>query len=148
MFTMQSTPIYNWETEKKPVSSLERPILSTKQILIVGQHESSLQRMKYLLGSMYGLTIKKSVSEGMSALNFSHFDLIITEYASGGIDGKALLQSIKAKSHTRVIILSINQNEKEIMSLYDHKADEVIRMPFRESEFMQRVRQLLPDDRK
>jgi|GEM_PF-3406343 len=146
MFTMQPAPDFNWENEKKPAPAPKRSAHSEKQILIIGQHENSLHRIKYILGAAsYGVTIKKSLSEGLSTLNFGRFDLIIAEHSSGGIDGKALLQNIKPKSNTRVIILAVHQNEKEILSLYNHKADEVIKMPFSECEFMQRVRQLLPN---
>jgi DNA-binding response OmpR family regulator len=145
MFTMQPAPDYNWENEKKPAPAPKRAVHNERQILIIGQQENSLHRIKYMLeAASFGVTIKKSLSEGLSTLNFGRFDLIITEHASGGIDGKALLQNVKSRANTRVIILAVHQNEKEILSLYNHKADEVIKMPFGESEFMQRVRQLMP----
>jgi len=145
MFTMQPAPDFNWENEKKPAPTPKQSVHSEKQILIIGQHENSLHRIKYVLGAAtYGVTIKKSLSEGMSTLNFGRYDLVIAEHSSGGIDAKTLLQNIKPKFNIKVIVLAMHQNEKEILSLYDHKADEVLKMPFSETEFMQRVRQLMP----
>jgi len=114
-----------------------------EHILLIGQSEQRNEHIKSMLTPEYEVIAKQSISEGEELLQFDKFDLIITEYSKPGINGSQFLQTIRRSYDTPVLVLPVNQNENEIISLYNDGADEVMKMPFLEYEFIRRIHNLL-----
>jgi two-component system KDP operon response regulator KdpE len=136
MFTLSEVPsTLNLIKTKKMHSG-------AKHILLIGHSGQSNEHIKRMLPG-YEVITKQTIAEGESIMQFYQFDLVVTEYSKPGINGNLFLKNIKDTSNIPVFVLSVNQNENEIISLYNNGADEVMKMPFLEYEFVQRIHNLL-----
>ncbi len=118
------------------------------KILFVEDEEN----IKALVGALlesngYQVVFANSFETGKT-MYYSHIpDLVILDLGLPDKDGSALLQRIRERDLTPVIVLSARNTEGEKVRLLDMGANDYITKPFGSSELLARVRSSLRDYR-
>lgn len=81
-----------------------------------------------------------SCAEGLSQFAGARPELVILDLGLPDMDGRHLLQEIRARGDTPVIVLSVRDAEAEIMDLLDSGADDYLTKPFGTGELIARIR--------
>ena len=78
-----------------------------KTILLIDDEPSICKFTKLNLeqGGEFEVTVAFSGEDGLRLADARDFDLVITDFRMPGMDGKAVLQALKAKKPTRPVIL-------------------------------------------
>jgi two-component system KDP operon response regulator KdpE len=81
--------------------------------------------------------------QALAVLQGQPVDLVITDFAMPGMDGLALVRSLRRTSSVPVLVLTVRGDEKEKVRLLDEGADDYVVKPFGVSELLARVRALM-----
>ncbi len=71
------------------------------------------------------------------------FDLVITDLSMPQMDGLSLVEHIRKTSHVPILVLTVRQEEREKIRLFDAGADDYVTKPFGVAELVARARALL-----
>ena len=82
-------------------------------------------------------------AEAIALFESGTFDLVITDLNMPGLDGRALVRRVRAKSHVPVLILTVRNDEREKVELFDAGADDYVHKPFSTAELVARSKALL-----
>ena len=121
--------------------------MTKKRILLIDDEISLCQLMKLNLEQTeeYEVTTAHSGEEGLGKAQVSEFDLVITDYRMPGMDGAALLLTLKTlKPQQPVVLFSIYRNDKsKITPEIEEKADGIISKPIDYNELLKVVKNAL-----
>lgn len=93
----------------------------------------------------YEVTVAYSGEEGLKKAQESDFDLVITDYRMPGMDGKQVLDALKANDARRpVILFSIYHDDaSEVTQEIRRRADGIISKPIDTAQLHQSIRKAL-----
>lgn len=113
--------------------------------ILTVEDDSAISNLIYmtLTSEGYNCTVASDGEEGMEALDFGNWDLVLLDLMLPKISGYELLERIRRESRTPVIIISaMNQVADRIRGL-KMGADDYICKPFQIGEMLARVESLL-----
>ncbi len=111
------------------------------QALVIDD-EVQIRRLLRLFLEKNEFTVREA-ADGADGLNaFAGFkpDIVLLDLGLPDMDGRQVLQSIRDRGDTPVIILSVRDAEGEIMELLDAGADDYLTKPFGTGELLSRIR--------
>lgn len=82
----------------------------------------------------------ESGAEGLRQFMGAKPEIVLLDLGLPDMDGRQLLQEIRARGATPVIVLSVRDAETEIMDLLDAGADDYVTKPFGTGELLARIR--------
>jgi two-component system, OmpR family, KDP operon response regulator KdpE len=91
----------------------------------------------------YNLKFASTGNDGIIMAGSEHPELIILDLGLPDIDGLAVLKKIREWATLPIIILSVRNEESDIISCLDAGADDYLIKPFRTGELLARVRTAL-----
>ncbi len=114
------------------------------KILLVEDEENITAFVSALLeANGYQSVVARNVTEA-KLVYFSHIpDLVILDLGLPDADGSSLLENIRKKDSTPVIVLSARSDEAEKVRLLDLGANDYVTKPFGSAELLARVRSSL-----
>lgn len=118
---------------------------SRKRILVVDDEEGMREILSRMISFMgYEVVLSGSGDEALGLFLKKAFDLVITDLNMPGMDGWALLQSIKNKSpKTPVILITGEVREGVMRKIEVAHVDSVMFKPFCSAEIQRAIRKIL-----
>ena len=122
-----------------------QPTPSSPARLLVIDDEPQIRRFLdiSLRSQGYAVVQAETGEAGLAALAASGADLVILDLGLPGMDGHAVLQSLRQWSQVPVIVLTVRAGETEKVAALDAGANDYVTKPFGVQELMARVRALL-----
>ncbi len=118
------------------------------KILIVEDEGNILNFVTALLEANDYRVISAKNYEMAKTMYYSHIpDLVLLDLGLPDKDGSALLEEIRTKEFTPVIVLSARGDEKEKVRMLDMGANDYITKPFGSEELVARIRATLRNSR-
>ena len=118
-----------------------------KQILLIDDEPAICRFTKLNLERTgeYVVTIASSGEEGLEKAGTTQFDLIITDYRMPGLDGRAVLEKLKAtRPDCPVVLFSIYHDDNSRISReIERKADGLISKPIDHEQLYRTIREAL-----
>jgi len=110
-------------------------------VLIIDD-EIQIRRLLRLFLEKNGFLVYEAESgaEGLNRYAGAKPDIVLLDLGLPDMDGRQVLQEIRARGDTPVIVLSVRDTESEIMDLLDSGADDYLTKPFGTGELLSRVR--------
>jgi two-component system, OmpR family, KDP operon response regulator KdpE len=114
---------------------------SGAKILVIDDEKSIRRFLEISLQSQgYSLYLAKSGTEGLRICEDQHPDVVILDLGLPDMTGLDVLKKIRDKSSIPVIILTVNNTDKEKETLLDSGADDYLTKPFSMTELLARIR--------
>lgn len=125
--------------------------MADKEVLIIDDEPQIRKLLEISLGNSGYRVIKASnAREGLEAASHYSPDLIILDIGLPDEDGHAVLRRLREWYTNPILILSVLDNESDIISALDNGANDYLCKPFRTGELLARIRSALrsaiPDD--
>ncbi len=121
---------------------------TTARILIVDDEVQIRRFLRISLASEGYQVLEASTGpEGVQLAATRQPDLVVLDLGLPGMDGKQVLEEIRAWSSVPVIVLSVRADEQEKVRVLDAGANDYVTKPFGLQEFLARVRNLLRNRR-
>ncbi len=116
----------------------------TPSILIIDD-EPQIQRFlaHALTASGYGVTQATTGQSGLTAAAETAFDLIILDLGLPDLNGKTVIERLRATSEVPIIVLSAHDQEMEKIMALDLGANDFVAKPFGIGELLARLRATL-----
>ena len=117
-----------------------------KRILIIEDNEEIVESISLVLNIHWdSLTINSTDrgEEGLKMLGSVDYDLVILDLGLPDISGYEVLKSIRLFSNIPVVILTVKGDEPSVVKGLELGASEYIIKPFRQLEFISRLRKLI-----
>jgi two-component system KDP operon response regulator KdpE len=110
-------------------------------ILVVDDESQITRALRASLQSNgHEVTVAHDGAEALEQFLKAQPDLVITDLAMPGMDGKELTREIRERSRVPVIVLSVRGNDASKVDALDQGADDYITKPFSIQELLARVR--------
>ncbi|UAY51463.1 response regulator [Ferruginibacter albus] len=118
--------------------------MSNNEILVIDD-ELQIQKLLQITLESHGYSVKQTLTgkEGLVAAAASSFQLIILDLGLPDEDGRKVLKKLREWYKNPIIILSIQNNEDDIISSLDNGANDYLVKPFRTGELLARIRSVL-----
>jgi two-component system KDP operon response regulator KdpE len=114
------------------------------RILVVDDEAPIRRYLRVALGAQgYAVLEAASGREALESVPAQHPDLIILDLGLPDIDGVEVARSLRARSQTPIIILSVREAEEDKIAALDAGADDYLVKPFGTGELMARIRVVL-----
>jgi len=114
------------------------------RILVVDDEAPIRRYLRVALGAQgYAVLEAASGREALEAVPAQHPDLIILDLGLPDIDGVEVARSLRERSQTPIIILSVREAEEDKIAALDAGADDYLVKPFGTGELMARIRVVL-----
>lgn len=118
--------------------------MNKAEILIIDDEAQMRKLLEITLESNdYVVTQAATAKEGMIRAANHPPDMIILDLGLPDEDGHAVLQKLREWYSNPVIILSVQQNEEDIIKALDNGANDYLVKPFRTGELLARIRSAL-----
>ena len=115
-----------------------------KKIQIIDDEPSIKRFLKLNLESEgYSVVESSSIKDAQEIFSRTNPGLIILDLGLPDGDGKIVLDFVKSKSNTPVIVLSVKASDRDKIRLLDGGADDYVAKPFSIDELLARVRVIL-----
>lgn len=101
-----------------------------KRVLIVEDDENICQLLESLFHAEYQLTIVQTGTEAVLKVSENDYDLVLLDLMLPGITGESVLQMIKKKKTTPVIVMTAVDDKRKTVELLKNGADDYITKPF------------------
>lgn len=112
-----------------------------KTILVVEDDKYIVNFMTMTLKEEgYGYYVAKSVKEAVSLFYANQPDMIILDLGLPDGDGIKVVENVRERSNTPIIVVSARQEEQEKIQALDAGADDYVTKPFYMGELMARIR--------
>ncbi|MDQ2887537.1 MAG: response regulator transcription factor [Chloroflexota bacterium] len=113
-------------------------------ILLVDDDPGILVAVKQaLVAQGYEVTTATNGLEALKAFEDKPPELVLLDLMLPRCDGREVCRSIRERSDTPIIVISVRGSEAEVVSVLDLGADDYLVKPFRLAELLARVRALL-----
>lgn len=111
------------------------------QVLVIDD-EMQIRRLLRLFLEKNEFAVHEAAdgAEGMNAFAGVKPDIVLLDLGLPDMDGRQVLQGIRSRGDTPVIVLSVRDSEGEIMDLLDAGADDYLTKPFGTGELLSRMR--------
>jgi two-component system, OmpR family, KDP operon response regulator KdpE len=118
--------------------------LANKEVLIIDDEPQIRKLLEISLGSNgYNVIKAANAREGLTAANNHTPDLIILDLALPDADGHSVLKRLREWYTNPILILTVQNNEGDIISALDNGANDYLCKPFRTGELLARMRSAL-----
>jgi len=118
--------------------------MNKAEILIIDDEAQMRKLLEITLESNdYTVTQAATAREGMIRAANHPPDMIILDLGLPDEDGHSVLQKLREWYNNPVIILSVQQNEEDIIKALDNGANDYLVKPFRTGELLARIRSAL-----
>jgi two-component system KDP operon response regulator KdpE len=117
-----------------------------KRVLIIEDNEEIVESISLVLNMYWReLTINSTDrgEEGLEMLGKGGYDLVILDLGLPDINGFEVLKGIRLFSNVPVVILTVKGEEEAVVKGFELGANEYIVKPFRQLEFITRLRNLM-----
>lgn len=116
-----------------------------KQVILVIDDEPQIQKLLQinLEGHDFKVLQAATGKEGLVMAANHPPDLIILDLGLPDIPGQGVLQQLRDWFHKPILILSVQNQEDEIVNALDHGASDYLTKPFRTGELLARIRAAL-----
>lgn len=118
--------------------------MSHAEILIIDD-DSQIRKMLVtaLTTNKYSVRLAESAKEGLRSAMSLPPDLILLDIGLPDESGQSLLKKLREWYERPVVILSVLNDEEEIITALDNGANDYLTKPFRTGELLARIRTLL-----
>jgi len=114
--------------------------METAKILVVEDDEDiNFILRNYLEREEYQVTCAYSGTEAKLQLTINTFDLILLDLMLPGITGEELIQEIRQKAPTPIIVISAKSSLEDKVNALKNGADDYVTKPFEREEVLARV---------
>lgn len=114
------------------------------QILVIDDEAQIRKLLKITLQSNdYSVTEAATAKEGLIAAANHPPDLVLLDLGLPDEDGHAVLKKLREWYNKPVIIISVQNNEEDIVKALDNEANDYLVKPFRTGELLARIRSAL-----
>jgi len=119
--------------------------MTSKAKILIIDDEQQIRRLLKITLESNNYTVVEAVNgdEGRRRATTERPDALILDLGLPDIDGMAVLSSIREWSAMPVLILSVRNNEEDIVRCLDAGADDYLTKPFRTGELLARLRSVL-----
>jgi two-component system KDP operon response regulator KdpE len=118
--------------------------MNNAEILVIDDEIQIRKLLEITLQSSgYGVVKANTAKEGLAAAAVSTSDLIILDLGLPDESGQQVLKKLREWYVKPVIILSVKNNEDDIVSALDNGANDYLIKPFRTAELLARIRSVL-----
>jgi two-component system, OmpR family, KDP operon response regulator KdpE len=118
--------------------------MSVGRILVVDDDPQIRRVMKVTLSAHgYEVGDARTGEEGLSALQSSPYDLVLLDMNMPGMGGIETCRLIRSTSEVAIIMLTVNNTEKDKVQALDAGADDYVTKPFGTPELLARIRAAL-----
>jgi two-component system KDP operon response regulator KdpE len=115
--------------------------------ILVADDEAAIRKVVRDALEKAGHDVETAIDGGEAARLFesgtTEFDLVVTDLNMPKLDGLELVRRIRRASPVPVLVLTVRQEEREKVRLFDAGADDYMTKPFGVAEFLARARALL-----
>jgi two-component system KDP operon response regulator KdpE len=123
--------------------------MNKASILVIDDEQQILKLLKINLENQdYRVITAESARLGLMMAENHAPDLILLDLGLPDLDGHQVLRELKKWYQKPVIILSVINQEEDIVSALDHGATDYLTKPFRTSELLARIRAALRHNNK
>lgn len=123
---------------------MSTPGSEKRSILVVDDDRQITRVLKTALASKgYVIRTASDGDEALAVMKEWAPDLLLTDLKMPNLDGLALCQRVRSKSHIPIIVLSVKGDEKSKVEALDAGADDYVTKPFNTNELFARVRAAL-----
>jgi two-component system KDP operon response regulator KdpE len=111
------------------------------RILVIDDESQITRVLRAALSAQgYDVRVANDPDEGLRLFHDWPPDLVITDLMMPGISGVELTRTIRSRSVTPVLVLSVREHERSKVEALDAGADDYITKPFSIQELLARVR--------
>ena len=118
-----------------------------RKILLIDDEESICRFTKFNLESMgkYEVTTALSGEEGLKKVKETTFDLVITDFRMGGMNGEQVIEELKKKNpDLPVLLFSIyHDDQSTVTPMLKSKADGLLTKPIDFEKFNETIERVL-----
>ena len=117
-----------------------------KKVLIIEDSEEIIESISLVLNIHWSDLLINSTDrgeEGLEMLGSIEYDLVILDLGLPDISGFEVLKSIRLFSNIPIVILTVKGDEASVVKGLELGANEYIVKPFRQLEFISRLRKLI-----
>lgn len=117
----------------------------TRPLILIVDDEPQIQRFlsHALNASGYDTVLAETGRAGLDAVQAKHPDLMILDLGLPDMNGKGVIETLRAYSDLPVIVLSAHDQEMEKIMALDLGADDFVAKPFAIGELLARLRACL-----
>jgi two-component system, OmpR family, KDP operon response regulator KdpE len=118
--------------------------MSANSILVIDDDPQIRRVMKMAL-SAHGYVVgeARTGEEGLNELRSNAYDLVLLDMNMPGMGGLEACRLIRSNSEIAIIMLTVNNTEKEKVGALDAGADDYVTKPFSTPELLARIRAAL-----
>ncbi|HEX8331334.1 MAG TPA: response regulator [Segetibacter sp.] len=118
--------------------------MNSPQILIIDDEAQIRKLLQITLQSNdYRVAEASTAKEGLSTATGTPPDLILLDLGLPDEDGHSVLQKLRVWNSKPIIIISVQNNEEDIVRALDNGANDYLLKPFRTGELLARIRSAL-----
>ena len=115
---------------------------NAKPVVLVIEDETRLRRFLRAGFELEGFMVQEAAGgeEGIKAATLKPVDLIVLDLGLPDMDGRQVVERIRAWSQVPIFVVSVRKNEDEKVQLFDLGIDDYVVKPFAMGEFLARAR--------
>ena len=115
---------------------------NVKPVVLVVEDEMRLRRFLRAGFELEGFTVQEAAGgeEGIKAATLKPVDLIVLDLGLPDMDGRQVVERIRAWSQVPIFVVSVRKSEDEKVLLFDLGIDDYVVKPFAMGEFLARAR--------
>jgi len=118
--------------------------MSTARILVIDDDPQIRRAMRATLTARdYQVSDARTGEEGLERLRSGGYDLVLLDMNMPGMGGIETCRLIRSSSEVAIIMLTVNNSEKDKVGALDAGADDYVTKPFSMPELLARIRATL-----
>ena len=118
--------------------------MSAGRVLVIDDDPQIRRAMKMTLSAHgYEVADARTGEEGLADLRSSGYDLVLLDMNMPGMGGIETCRLIRSSSEVAIIMLTVNNTEKDKVDALDAGADDYVTKPFSTPELLARIRAAL-----
>ena len=118
--------------------------MSAGRVLVIDDDPQIRRAMKMTLSAHgYEVADARTGEEGLNELRSSVYDLVLLDMNMPGMGGIETCRLIRSNSEVAIIMLTVNNTEKDKVDALDAGADDYVTKPFSTPELLARIRAAL-----